>query len=180
MWSHQALLASQYWAVDNECYTLGGDFDFERYRLALHKMASHHAAANCLFATVPDVVGDASQTHARWEQYAPALRDCGLPLAYVSQDGLTDLPNVDFAALFVGGTTAYKLSATTTRLVAEAKQAGKWVHMGRVNSIVRMRHAHRIGVDSVDGTGWAKNPTRHIRWALALLRSQLGQLPLGV
>ncbi len=174
----QDLLRHYNWAVDNECYTLGEGFIFERYLRFLQRSCSY--AGHCLFVTVPDVVSDASGTWQRWNYYAPQMRSLGLPLAYVAQDGLEHLPEVDFACLFIGGSTEYKLSPTVTRLAAEAKAAGKWVHMGRVNSIVRMRHAHRIGVDSVDGTGWAKSYTRHLRWALSELQRQQGQLALGV
>ena len=35
---------------------------------------------------------------------------------------------------------------------AEAKRRGKHVHMGRVNSLTRLRYADHIGCDSADGT----------------------------
>lgn len=170
----QTLFRRYAWAADNECYSLDERFDFDRYKRFL--LRTREYPGRCLFVTVPDFVGDAKVTAQYWTEFAPRMRMPGLPLAYVAQDGLTELPDEDFDCLFIGGTTRYKLSPTVAHLARQAKARGLWVHMGRVNSIVRMQHAHRIGVDSVDGTGWAKNPQRHIRWALALLRSQLAQL----
>ncbi len=43
------------------------------------------------------------------------------------------------------------------------------MHMGRVNSARRLRYAHSLGVDSVDGSSWA-------RWRDALLPSALAAL----
>lgn len=53
---------------------------------------------------------------------------------------------------FIGGSTAWKLGPHARRLVADAKRRGKWVHMGRVNSLKRFRYAAAIGCDSCDGT----------------------------
>ncbi len=36
-------------------------------------------------------------------------------------------------ALFVGGSTYFKLGPTAAGLVREAKRRGLWTHMGRVN-----------------------------------------------
>jgi hypothetical protein len=36
--------------------------------------------------------------------------------------------------------------------VRDARRRGKWVHMGRVNGLRRLRIALDFGVDSVDGT----------------------------
>lgn len=166
-------LAAFSWGLDNQCFTKGEAFDFDKYLHLLKRSRGY--PGRCLFATVPDVVGDATRTHERWLQYQPAMHDLGIPLAYVTQDGLTELPNVDFACLFIGGTTQYKLSQTTVRLVAEAKSKGKWVHMGRVNTAIRMSHAYKIGVDSIDGTTWAIAPAREMRWALPHLRALKGQ-----
>jgi hypothetical protein len=42
------------------------------------------------------------------------------------------------------------------QLVRAWKRAGKWVHLGRVNSERRIRYAASIGCDSVDGTQWVR------------------------
>jgi hypothetical protein len=71
--------------------------------------------------------------------------------------------------------TEWKLSRTARALTYEAKARGKWVHMGRVNSLRRMRFAHAFGCDSVDGTFIARGPNKNLpivlRW-IAELRDQ--------
>ena len=79
--------------------------------------------------------------------YVPA----GYPVARVAQDGCRWLP-AGPKAVFLGGTTAWKLGPHARHVVREAKRRGMWVHMGRVNSQRRFRYAHAIGCDSVDGT----------------------------
>jgi hypothetical protein len=48
--------------------------------------------------------------------------------------------------------TEWKLGAWAALLTTLAKARGKYVHMGRVNSLKRYRYAVSIGCDSVDGT----------------------------
>lgn len=55
-----------------------------------------------------------------------------------------------------------------THMALEAKRRGKHVHMGRVNSLRRLRFARDIGCDSVDGTFLGFGPDVNIvrlqRW----------------
>ena len=75
------------------------------------------------------------------------------------------MPWDDFDALFIGGTTDWKLGDGAAQLVREAKRRGKWVHMGRVNSLRRMIYAESIGCDSADGTMLKYNPSAPVhRW----------------
>jgi len=163
--------------VDNGCFAQGEAFDFDRYLRFLGTLEAY-PQETLRFITVPDVVAEARATAHRWAQYAPRLRETGLPLAYVAQDGLDALPDEDFQCLFIGGSTEYKLSQTAGRLIHAAQAAGKWVHVGRVNSRCRLRHFTNLGADSVDGTGWARNPSRDLRWALNELRCGRQQLSL--
>jgi hypothetical protein len=100
------------------------------------------------------VVADWSGTVRVAAAVLPKLRALGFPSAFIAQDGLPPrwVAWDEFDALFVGGTTAYKLSEDAYALVAEAKRRGKWCHMGRVNSWRRLRAAAHGGYDSVDGT----------------------------
>lgn len=156
------------WAADNGCYSAGDRFDLGRWLAWLDRMAV--ARDICLFAAVPDVVGDARATLARWEATAHLVRPTGYPLAYVLQDGQEHLPvpwsEVD--AVFVGGSTEWKLGSGARSLVSEARHRGKWAHMGRVNSGKRLLYASRIGCGSADGTYMAFNPAEAIarmgRW----------------
>lgn len=136
----------------------------------------------CLFATAPDVVGDAAATWALSAPALPAIRELGYRAALVAQDGLESLP-LDwdsFDCLFVGGTTRWKLSEAAYRLAAEAKRRGKWVHLGRVNSWQRLRAAHAAGYDSADGTCLAFNPPQYVREIAGWLDRTKRQPALGL
>ncbi|HXF62680.1 MAG TPA: hypothetical protein VNK95_13745, partial [Caldilineaceae bacterium] len=79
-----------------------------------------------------------------------------------------------YDALFIGGSTGWKLSEAADWCIRRAKERGVWVHAGRVNSLRRIRHFQLIGVDSVDGTYIRFNP----REAYQRLNKQLIQPPL--
>lgn len=139
------------WSADNGCFGKGYPGD-EAWFAWLEKNA--HDAPTCLFATAPDVVGDAVATLTRSLPWLAKIRDLGYPAAFVAQDGLQDLevPWDEFDVLFIGGSTEWKLGRHARALIRDAKARGKWVHMGRVNSAQRYRYAEHIGCDSVDGT----------------------------
>jgi hypothetical protein len=156
--------AGQPWAADNGRYSAPEDYTDARYLAWLAKMPRE----SCLFATAPDVVGDAAATLALSQPMLAPIRALGYRVALVAQDGLEDLrvPWDDFDAVFIGGTTAWKLGPATVQIVAAAKARGKWVHMGRVNSRRRMVYAESIGCDSADGTVLKHDPNRRPqRWA---------------
>lgn len=135
------------WAADNDAYS---KWDEGRYREMLARIRGRKG---CLFVTAPDVVGDAMHTLRKFEQWWDVLDDHDQPIAYVGQDGHDFDPYWDyFDAFFVGGTTEWKLGSQAAGLIREAKERGKWVHMGRVNSRIRTRYARIIGCDSIDGT----------------------------
>lgn len=150
------------WAADNGCFSRNYVGD-DRWMAWLIKQASH--ADQCLFATAPDVVGDAVATLARSAPHLTAIRALGYPAALVAQDGLEHLtvPWDAFDVLFIGGGTEWKLGTAARHLVAEAKVRGRHVHMGRVNSHRRWSYAEHIGCDSVDGTFLAFGPDRNLR-----------------
>jgi hypothetical protein len=129
-------------------------FDEKAFRRLLAKMEP--AMDRCLFVTIPDVVGSARRTlevfHAQW--YGE-LHDW--PTAFVLQDGIEDLP-IPWAcvsAVFVGGSTKWKMSAGAAQCVKAAKLLGKHVRAGRVNTVKRWRHFEALGADTCDGTGIA-------------------------
>lgn len=152
------------WAADNGCYndgwSLQGWYDWlERPR----------PRPGCLFATVPDVVGDAVATEALWREHRQLVEDLHYPVAFVAQDGLERLrvPWEQLDCLFVGGTTEWKQSEAAFAIAAEARARGKWVHVGRVNGGGRYR-AWGPFADSCDGTflrfGPSVNLPRLMRW----------------
>lgn len=124
------------------------------------------------FAVAPDVVGDADATMERSRPWLGRIRNLGMPAAFVAQDGLEDIeiPWSEFDVLFIGGDTAWKLSGYARLIVAEAKRRGKSVHMGRVNSLARMRYAAAIGCDSADGTYIAFGPDINLPHVLGWVR----------
>lgn len=156
------------WAADNGCYGRGYPGD-EAWLDWLAGMDSQ----GCLFATAPDVVGDAEATLARSVPMLPRIRNLGYPAALVAQDGLEHLtvPWGAFDVLFLGGSTAWKLGPHARRLASEAKSRGKEVHMGRVNSERRYRYAAAIGCDSADGTYLTFGPDVNLPRLLAWTRS---------
>jgi hypothetical protein len=140
------------WAMDNGAFK---DFDAERFIEMLHRFRGTHG---CLWVAVPDVVGNAAKTRARFERWAPVVRAFGFSLAFVTQDGqdVASLPWAQIAAIFIGGTDEWKFSQPSRDLMAVAHGLGKWVHMGRVNGRDRYRQAKSLGVHSMDGTGFTK------------------------
>jgi hypothetical protein len=145
---------SERWAADNAAFSR---FDEAAYVRMLDDI---RGVPGCLFVTVPDVVGDHAATLALWQTWQPQLAQRGLPAAFVLQDGCgpDDVPWQSCDAVFVGGSTDYKLGSEARACVAEAKRRGVWTHMGRVNTQARLRYAQHIGCDSVDGSGFARFP----------------------
>lgn len=152
------------WAADNDAFLA---WDETRFVRMLNRLDGQ---PGCLFVTAPDVVAEAKATLSRFWDWRYEIAGRGFPVAFVGQDGAesTHLPWDAFDAWFIGGSTEWKLSLASEQLAREAKARGKWVHMGRVNSRKRLRHAIEIGCDSVDGTGFSKFPdvylARSKRW----------------
>jgi len=139
------------WAADNDAYS---NFHEDRYVAMLEKC---EGVAGCLYVTCPDVVGDAEATFDLYLKWAREILGRNLPLGYVAQDGASEgtIPWNGISALFIGGTTEFKLGQEASDLAREAKQRGTWVHMGRVNSVRRIEYAAAIGCDSIDGTSFS-------------------------
>lgn len=139
------------WCADNGCFGKGypGDAGWLSW---LEENSDD--VGTCKFATAPDVVGNAEETLERSVPHLPSIRNLGYRPALVAQDGLENLevPWDEFDALFIGGSTEWKLGIHPVELTRKAKSLGKWVHMGRVNSNKRYKYAKSIGCDSVDGT----------------------------
>lgn len=136
------------WAADNDAFS---DWNPDRYRRMLESI---WGLANCLFVTMPDVVGDAERTLENFEEWYDDVSATLQPIALVAQDGMTvdTVPWQRFDALFIGGTDKFKMGADARALIRRAQLLGMWVHMGRVNTDQRFRYAQRIGCHSIDGT----------------------------
>lgn len=143
------ILEGRKFGVDNGVFT--GVFEEMRFLAHLDRLAPYQK--NCLFVACPDVMNDACMTLENYDRYAPLIMLRGFKVAYVAQDGSEDLdfpPYYD--ALFVGGSTEWKMSRAAVDVINTARTAGKWIHVGRVNSWLRFRHFKLCGAKSVDGT----------------------------
>ncbi len=156
-------------AADNGCFTKPARYSDARYERHLRRFPHNRT----LFATAPDVLGDHAATIARSMPVLRMIRGLGLPAALVAQDGWDEdsTPWDECDAIFVGGSTEFKFRGGR-EAVAAAKRRGLWAHMGRVNSLERLRAAKSIGCDSADGTflqfGPDVNAPRLLRWLDAL------------
>lgn len=155
-WSNS--VSARQWAMDNGVFT--GRFDESAFWKKLERLQPHQP--QCLFVVAPDVVANAIATLSAWRYWGPAIHAAGWPVAFVAQDGQENLPlPPEFDALFIGGSTEWKMSNYALALIAEAKRRGAWVHVGRVNSQSRIRHFQLAGVDSVDGTTICFAPNKY-------------------
>lgn len=160
--------AGTVWCADNGAFS--DKWDADKWWRFLVRHAPD--APTCLFAALPDVVGDWTATLARSMPWAQQVRDLGYPAALVLQDGATveTVPWDQIDAVFIGGSTAWKLGPDARPIVTEAKRRGLHVHMGRVNSERRLRYAKHIGCDSADGTFLTFGPDANLPRLLTWLR----------
>lgn len=128
------------------------------------------------FVACPDVVvikpdgkpiGDARRTLEVFEYWYPRI--CDWPVALVAQDGLENIEIPKWmwdvvSAIFIGGSTKWKLSIHAAAIIKAARAMEKWVHVGRVNTPERWQRFEKLKVDSVDGTGISR--FSHMRIAI--------------
>lgn len=150
------------WAIDNGGFN---EVDVDGL-LSLLAREAHHRA-NCLFVTVPDIVGCARRTLEVFERWRQRPELAGWKVAMVCQDGQEDLPIPwdEIDAVFIGGSTKFKLSEHVAHIVKAAKLLGKHTHAGRVNDPARFQYFEEMGVHTCDGTGLARYT--HMREAVA-------------
>lgn len=135
------------WAADNDAYH--GRFTEEAFLRHLKRLEPYRQT--CLFVALPDIVADPNGTLELLQIWRPQVQALGFPVAWVAQDGATQVPD-GCDAVFIGGTTDWKLGSDALHLCQQAKSRGLWLHLGRVNSKLRSNIAAQMGVDSVDGT----------------------------
>lgn len=171
--------AETVWACDNDCF---GGLKPAPFLRMLAKVLAFRSRP--VFVACPDVVGDAAGTWANYFAWMPVLRSLGLPVALVLQDGVESLRHrgplprafaSELAAVFVGGSTEWKLSDHAARLTLDAHEAGLHVHWGRVNTMRRIEYIARrcrdgeAWCDTIDGTGFSrygdKRMPAFVRWA---------------
>lgn len=151
-------------AIDNGAFS---GFDPKGFVRLLEREKVNRAS--CIFVVVPDVVCSARRTLEVFEYWYPRL--CGWPLALACQNGQEDLPIPWelIEAVFIGGDDNWKVSHAARDIVKAAKAIGKWAHVGRVNTPVRLEVVESWGTDSIDGMGLALYS--HMREKIAAYRS---------
>jgi hypothetical protein len=163
-----------FFAIDNGAFGKGG-FNEGAFTALVNRLDAEGDADRLLFVVAPDVVGNAAATLDQFRTWGPRLRAKGLPVAFVGQDGLEDrfeeIPWDGFDVFFLGGSTEWKLGqfadpdrlARWERLISEAHARGKPIHVGRVNSNVRLTgFAVGIGAATADGTMLARAPDENL------------------
>ena len=156
------------YAIDNGAYTSfnrGKPFDAERYLRYLDAWGSE-----CLWTVIPDEVGNREETLIQADLWIPRIE--GHNLLICLQDGMVYDDIVPFLGriygIFLGGSTEYKV--TKACYWSEfAKKHGLYYHIGRVNTVKRIRLCILAGADSFDGTGMIRFPTegeRISKWLL--------------
>jgi hypothetical protein len=162
-------LAGVPYALDNGCFSR-----FERR--TWERMVDEARESPPVFVTLPDIVGSAARTLDLFECFKATAS--GLPMALVLQDGIGNhrIDWRDLAAVFVGGSDAFKISSEARDACRAAKMLGKWVHVGRVNTAARVRDW--IGLaDSIDGSGISRYD-HMLEDVLAMIRGEHPQAQL--
>lgn len=138
-------LAGVPYGLDNGC--------FKRFNKKTWERLLDEAEENMpKFVCLPDIVGDAARTLDLFDAFE--IKTNGLPRALVLQDGIANhrIPWDKMAAVFVGGSDAFKTSDEAMNACRTAKMLGKWVHVGRVNTAARVNYWKGMA-DSIDGSG---------------------------
>ncbi len=141
----------QWFAMDNGAFAR---FEIKGFLAMLTK---HEPRKDlCRFVAAPDVVGCARRTLECFRHWQPRLAKW--PVAFVCQDGQEnlDIPWDNLAAVFIGGSTEWKMSQHAAAIVKASKVIGKWCHIGRINTPGRFEYFEDLGADSCDGTGLAQ------------------------
>lgn len=159
---------SRPWAMDN-----GGFKQVDVPGLLSLLERERENQATCLFVAIPDVVGCARRTLEVFDHWKGKTELRGWKVALVCQDGQENLPLPwdDIDAVFIGGSTGWKLSPHVAHIIRAAKILGKHAHVGRVNDPARWQHFEELGANTCDGTGLARYT--HMREAVA----RRGQAP---
>ena len=136
------------YGLDNGCFSAF-------YEKRWNRLLDDAQEVKPVFVCLPDIVGDAMRTLELFDQFMPIT--AGLPRALVLQDGIGNhrIPWSDLDAVFVGGSDAFKLSPEAINACKTARMLGKWVHVGRVNSVKRVRNWTGLA-HSIDGSGISK------------------------
>jgi hypothetical protein len=159
----------------------------ESWRTWLAQTVQRYGADRCLWAVAPDVPFDAAGTLRESLPELAFIHSLSVPAAFCAQNGSEAPGMIPWDAidvLFLAGDTDWKLSAAAAGLADEAGARGKRVHMGRVNSETRLRHAMAVGCDTADGTFLAFGPNLNLDrlsgWFARLPKRQPPHIQFGL
>jgi hypothetical protein len=142
-----------FYALDNGAFTAwqqGRSFDvpaFERH------VERHGDGAQ--FVVLPDIVAGGLASLDLSLSWLPRLRGVGRRRLIAVQDGMQPADVIPHlgpdVGIFLGGTTEWKL-VTLPVWGKVAREADAYLHVGRVNSVRRIRMCAMAGAHSCDGT----------------------------
>ena len=192
------------WIADNGIYSNAYPGD-DGYLAWLDQRTEHRDL--CRFAVAPDVVADHDATMERSAPMLAAIRETVGAVAICAQNGATpdNLPWSQIDAVFLAGIVEcvrcgrvpslaelpltccscgglmreWKLGSAAAAVTYEARRRGVWAHMGRVNSLRRLKNAAAMGCNSADGTFLAFGPGKNLPQLLGWLNEIGRQLPWG-
>ena len=144
-------------ALDNDAYTCWRDqkpWDHAAWVSMLRWIRM--TGLTPLWAAVPDVVADRTATLENWCRYSDEIIQLGWQAAFCVQDGMTpeDVPS-DASVVFVGGTDRWKFPNLKLWTANFPR-----VHCARVNRPELFEACEALGCESIDGTGWFREPSR--------------------
>lgn len=144
------------YALDNGRYAEavnGTAFDEDRFMRFVEQYAFRELRP--MWVAVPDVPFNGEETLSWWHKWSDRLRQFGLPLAIVVQDGMSTEDVTPLLrkndVVFVGGSTSWKWAS-----IKAWRSAWPRVHVGRVNTQKPelLEWLVDAKVESIDGSGW--------------------------
>lgn len=165
------------WACDNSAFSAPDDRKFWNMAVEAWGMQTFHPP---MWVAAPDSVGNHVETRRMFDdwvhQWEYEIGFVPVELAFVLQDGVTvtDVPWDQISAVFVGGSDEFKLTGAR-ELLECATSKGKLKHIGRVNTLNRIRYAMDVGADSIDGTAFSMFPDKKIPRAVEHIKARVNQ-----
>jgi hypothetical protein len=152
------------YALDNGAWTAfqqGKPFDEDAFMRAVDLMGEHAD-----WIVLPDIVAGGLASLDYSLTWLERLRGLPTPVLLAVQDGMEidDVRSIlgPAVGIFVGGTTEWK-EATASAWGSVARRRNCYLHVGRVNSIRRIKICAAAGANSIDGSSAS-------RFALSLPR----------
>jgi len=138
------------YGMDNGAFTVNPIFNPKFWNMVKTCYYDH----DCLWIVAPDKPGQWKHTLAQFNSFKERYPE---KLAIAIQDGATvdQVPWDDIVCVFIGGTDDFKYSREARLIAYEAKNQGKWVHVGRVNTPKNIVRWFDVA-DSFDGSGIAR------------------------